>query len=221
MLYILSTPIGNLEDLSDRAKKVLAENTLIIAENPAYSKRLLDYLGLNGKKFVQFAEHNEQEQLPRVIKELKEQNGVLISDAGTPGISDPGFKLIREAIKEGVQVSPIPGPNAAIAALCAAGLPTDKFIFLGFVPKSEVKLVNALQDGLETESTLVFYESPHRILKTLGIIANTWPTAKVVVARELTKIHEEFVRGTAVEVLEKLEARGNIKGEITVLISWK
>lgn len=221
MLYILSTPIGNLEDLSDRAKRILGENELLVAENPAYSKRLLDHLNLGGKRFIQFAEHNEQKNLPKIIAELKKGNAVLLSDAGTPGISDPGFRLIREAIAQGIEVVPIPGPNAATTALCASGLPTDKYIFLGFVPKTEIKLVNELQSCKDLEATVVFYESPHRILKTLAIISNTWADARVAVARELTKMHEEFIRGSAAEVLEKLEARGNVKGEITVVLSWK
>ncbi len=221
MLYIVASPIGNLADITERAKDILAGTELIVAENPAYSKRLFDHFGLSGKKFMQFAEHNEQKQLPILMAMLKGQDAVLISDAGTPGISDPGFRLVREAVNQGIPVSPIPGPSAAIAALSASGLPTDKFVFLGFVPKSEIKLTNELQNYAELEATVVFYESPNRILKTLGIIVNTWPNIKIAVARELTKIHEEFIRGTATEVLEKLKARQSVKGEITVIISWK
>jgi 16S rRNA (cytidine1402-2'-O)-methyltransferase len=221
MLYILSSPIGNLSDLSDRAKQTLTDTNFIIAENPLYSKKLTDHLGLTGKRFIQFAEHNEQKNLPVILEALQKENAVIISDAGTPGISDPGFKLIREAIKLGIPVSPIPGPNAAITALCASGLPTDKFIFLGFVPKTEIKFTNEIQSAIDLEATIVFYESPHRINKTMGYIANTWPEAKVVIARELTKIHEEFIRGTAIEVSEKINSRQSIKGEITVLISFK
>jgi 16S rRNA (cytidine1402-2'-O)-methyltransferase len=221
MLYILSSPIGNLSDLSDRAKQTLTDINLIIAENPVYSKKLTDHLGLSGKKFVQFAEHNEMEKLPIILEMLQKEDAILISDAGTPGISDPGFKLIRDAINLGIQVSPIPGPNAAITALCASGLPTDKFIFLGFVPKSEIRFTNEIQNAKESEATIIFYESPHRIHKTVGFLATTWPEAKVVVARELTKIHEEFIRGTAFEVAEKLNNRPSVKGEITVIVSFK
>ncbi len=221
MLYILSSPIGNLSDLSDRAKQIISETSLIIAENPLHSKKLTDHLGLSGKKFIQFAEHNEKIVLSKVLEALQKENAVLISDAGTPGISDPGFKLIREAIRLGVAVTPIPGPNAAITALCASGLPTDKFIFLGFVPKTEIKFTNEIESARSIEATIIFYESPHRIQKTIGYIANSWPEAKVVIARELTKLHEEFIRGTAIEVAEKLNARKVIKGEITVLVSFK
>lgn len=221
MLYIVATPIGNLADVSERAKEIMRKVELIIAENPAYSKRLFDHLSLSGKKFMQFAEHNEEKQLPIITALLKKQDAILISDAGTPGISDPGFRLVREAVAQGIEVSPVPGPNAAIAALSASGLPTDKFVFLGFVPKSEIKLTNELQNYAELEATVIFYESPNRILKTLTIIVNTWPDAKMAVARELTKMHEEFIRGSATEVLEKLKARPAVKGEMTVLISWK
>ncbi|MBU6447296.1 16S rRNA (cytidine(1402)-2'-O)-methyltransferase [Patescibacteria group bacterium] len=221
MLYVTATPIGNLADITERAREIMGKVELVIAENPAYSKRLFDHLGLTGKKFMQFAEHNEEKQLPVIIGLLKNQDAILISDAGTPGISDPGFRLVRESVAQNIAVSPVPGPNAAIAALSASGLPTDRFVFLGFVPKSEIKLTNELQNYAELETTVIFYESPNRILKTLAIIVNTWPDARMAVARELTKMHEEFIRGSAAEVLEKLQARPSIKGEITVIISWK
>ncbi len=221
MLYVLASPIGNLSDLSERARQTLSAVNLIIAENPAHTKHLVDHIGLTGKKYQQFAEHNEQEMLEPLIAELRNHDGILISDAGTPGISDPGFRLIRAAIREEIPVSPIPGPNAAITALCVSGLPTDKFIFLGFVPKSEIRFTNELKSVEELEATVVFYESPHRIHKTIGYLATTWPNSKVVVARELTKMHEEFIRGSAYEVSEKLNARKNIKGEMTVLVSFK
>jgi 16S rRNA (cytidine1402-2'-O)-methyltransferase len=221
MLYILSSPIGNLEDLSDRAKRILKDVDLIIAENPPYSKRLTDHLGLSGKRFLQFADHNEEKVLPKILEELKANDAILISDAGTPGISDPGFRLIRAVIQEGLNLTPIPGPNAAVTALCASGLPTDRFIFLGFVPKTEIKLIRELEKAKDLEATVVFYESPHRIIKTVVYISKTWPEANVVIARELTKLHEEFIRGKATEVLSNLESRSSIKGEITVVLSFK
>ena len=221
MLYILATPLGNLGDISERAKETLKSVDLIIAENPSYSKRLLDHLDITDKKVVQFAEHNEEASLPKIIAQLHTETAVLISDAGTPGISDPGFRLVREAVREGIEVSPIPGPNAAITALCASGLPTDKFIFLGFVPKTEIKLTRELEASKQIEATTVFYESPHRIIKTIEYIHNSWPDANVVIARELTKIHEEFIRGKASEVLSNLKSRPSIKGEIVVVVSFK
>ena len=221
MLYILATPIGNLKDFSERGENILQKVDLIIAENPGHSQILLTHFGIAKKRIIQFAEHNEQKALPKIITELKKLDAVLISDAGTPGISDPGFRLVRAAIAEGIEVSPIPGPSAAISALCASGLPTDKFVFLGFVPKTEVKLIRELEQIKNIQATVVFYESPQRISKTLEYISNNFPDAKVVVARELTKIHEEFLRGSVKEVLEKLQNKTSIKGEITVVLSFK
>ncbi len=218
MLYIVATPLGNLGDISERAKATLANVNLIIAENPAYTKKLVEG---TGKRYIQLADHNEATAIPKILKELATQDAALVSDAGTPGISDPGFKLVREAIAAGIKVSPIPGPSAAIAALCAAGLPTDKFLFLGFVPKTEVKLVRELEGAEAAGATGVFYESPQRIVKSVGYIASHWPSAKICIARELTKIHEEFLRGTAQEVLAELKSRTSIKGEISVLVSFK
>ena len=221
MLYIVATPIGNLHDISDRAKQALAENELIIAENPNYSRRLLEHFQLGNKRVVQFAEHNEHKALPKLIEQLQKVDAVLISDAGTPGISDPGFRLVREAIKNNIQVVPIPGPSAAVAALSASGLPTDKFLFIGFVPKTEIKLIKELGKAREVGATAVFYESPQRILKTTEWIAKEWPDANLVVARELTKMHEEFIRGSAHTVAEILREKPSIKGEVTVVLSWK
>jgi 16S rRNA (cytidine1402-2'-O)-methyltransferase len=252
MLYVVATPIGNLGDITLRAIEMLKACDFIIAENPSYSRRLLQYIDSLGviaspsaaedvaipssdkiassdaflamthkKPIVQFAEHNEQQVLKDLTRRLGKENGCLITDAGTPGISDPGFRLVRECVKENVQVIPIPGANAAIAALSASGLPTDKFMFLGFLQKTAVKTVGALQAAADVEATAIFYESPERITKTLNYIANAFPSSQVVCARELTKIHEEFIRGTPYEVLNKLKDRPSIKGEFTVLISFK
>lgn len=221
MLYILATPIGNLSDISERAIKILTDTSTIIAENPNYSKRLTEHLGLSGKKFIQFAEHNEQKMLPQIIEILKTGDAVLISDAGTPAISDPGFRIVRQAIAENIKVTPIPGPSAAIAALSASGLPTDKFVFIGFPPKTEIKLIRELEKIKELEATAIFYESPHRILKSTEFISKNWPEANMVIAREITKIHEEFIRGKTSEVYEKLKTKPSIKGEFTVLINFK
>lgn len=251
MLYIVATPIGNLGDITLRAIETLKSCDFVIAENPNYSRRLLQYIesipviarsnsdeailfqkkiatpaagGLATtpkKEIVQFAEFNEQQTVKELTRRLKKEDGCLITDAGTPGISDPGFRLVRECVKENVQVIPIPGANAAITALCASGLPTDKFIFLGFLQKTAAKTVSALQSAAEAEATAIFYESPERIFKTMNYVANAFPTSQVVLARELTKLHEEFIRGSAGEVLEKLKDKSAIKGEFTVLISFK
>ena len=221
MLYIVATPIGNLKDITLRAIETLKECDFVIAENPLYSKRLLEHIGAWPKEMIQFAEHNEQQIVKELTRRLIKQNGCLITDAGTPGISDPGFRLVRECTKNNIQIIPIPGANAAIAALSASGLPTDKFLFLGFLQKTATKTVGALQEAANAEATAIFYESPERILKTMNYISNAFPASQVVIARELTKIHEEFIRGTPQQVVDTLKEKPSIKGELTVLISFK
>ena len=221
MLYIVATPIGNLADITLRAAETLKACDFVMAENPLYSKRLLEHIGAWPKEMVQFAEHNEQQIVKDLARKLAKADGCLITDAGTPGISDPGFRLVRECVKENVSIVPLPGANAATTALSASGLPTDRFLFLGFLQKTAVKTVSALQAAADAEATAIFYESPERITKTLSYVSNAFPNSQVVIARELTKIHEEFLRGSPYEVLNQLKDRPSIKGEITVLISFK
>lgn len=221
MLYIVATPIGNLKDITLRAIDVLKECDFVIAENPGYSQRLLQNIGAWPKETLQFAEHNEQQIVKELTRRLIKQKGCLITDAGTPGISDPGFRLVRECAAQNVEMVPIPGANAAITALSASGLPTDRFMFLGFLQKTAAKAVSALEAAASAEATAIFYESPERILKTLSFIANAFPSSQVVVARELTKIHEEFIRGNPESVMHQLKDKPSIKGELTVLVSFK
>ena len=247
MLYIIATPIGNMGDITLRAIEMLKQCDFVIAENPGYSRRLLQYieslpviargasdeaispdekiasaaLAMTQKEVVQFAEFNEQQVVKELTRRLSKQDGCLITDAGTPGISDPGFRLVRECVKENVQVIPIPGPSAAITALSASGLPTDKFMFLGFLQKTAAKTLSALQSAADAEATAVFYESPERILKTLSYISNAFPSSQIVIARELTKMHEEFIRGTPMQTIDALKDKPSIKGEFTVLVSFK
>ncbi len=221
MLYLVATPIGNLGDITLRAIETLKTCDFVIAENPSYSKRLLEHIGVWPKETAQFAEHNEKQTVKDLARRLAKENGCLITDAGTPGISDPGFRLVRECVQNNIQVVPIPGPSAAIAALSASGLPTDKFLFLGFLQKTAIKTIKALQTAADAEATAIFYESPERITKTLNYVTNAFPTSQVVIARELTKIHEEFIRGTPEEVLHKLKEKPSVKGEFTILISFK
>ncbi len=221
MLYIVPTPLGNLDDFTKRGQDTLSSCDFIIAENPAHSSKLINHFGLPKKKMVQFADHNEHEILEGLIERLKTDTGCLISDAGTPGISDPGFRLVRACREAGIEIIPLPGPSAAVTALSASGLPTDRFLFFGFLQKTEHKVLQAVEMARETESTLVTYESPQRILKTVEFIAKKYPDAKIVVARELTKIHEEFITGSATEVLGNLKQKSSIKGEITLLVSFK
>jgi 16S rRNA (cytidine1402-2'-O)-methyltransferase len=221
MLYVVATPIGNLEDITLRAIKALKECDFVIAENPGYSQRLLQHIEIRGKEVVQFAEHNEQQIVKELTRRLIKQIGCLITDAGTPGISDPGFRLVRECVAQNVQVVPLPGANAAITALSASGLPTDRFMFLGFLQKTAAKAVSALKAAAQAEATAIFYESPERILKTLSFVANAFPNSQVVAARELTKMHEEFVRGNPLDVIHQLKDRASVKGELTILVSFK
>jgi 16S rRNA (cytidine1402-2'-O)-methyltransferase len=226
MLYIIATPLGNLGDISNRAKELLGSCDLVIAENPLHSKRLFDHFDLPKKRFMQFADFNEERALAQVMTEIDKVeaaggNTALISDAGMPGISDPGFRVVRAAVAGNINVSPIPGASAAVSALAASGLPTDKFVFFGFPPKTRPKLLKLMEEAKSIDATAVLYESPQRIVKTLGYIADIYPGAQVCVARELTKIHEEFVRGTVGMVLTELTGRSSIKGEITLVVSFK
>jgi 16S rRNA (cytidine1402-2'-O)-methyltransferase len=220
MLYIVPTPIGNLGDITQRASDVLTSCDFVIAENPGYTKRLLDKLSLQ-KPIVQFAEHNELKVLESIVKKLNDQTACIVTDAGTPGISDPGFRLVRACIAENIEVTALPGPNAAITALSASGLPTDKFFFAGFLPKTEFKILELLTEAQTIQATLIAYDSPQRILKTMNWISKSHPECQVVVARELTKVHEEYIRGSAADVFDNLKKRTTIKGEITLLVSFK
>jgi 16S rRNA (cytidine1402-2'-O)-methyltransferase len=221
MLFIVATPIGNLKDITLRAIETLKNADFIIAENPKNSLKLLNHYEIPKKEIIQFAEHNEQQILEFLILQLESANGALITDAGTPGISDPGFRLVRACVEAGIEVISIPGPSAAVTALTVSGLPTDRFLFLGFLPKTEIKVTRTLKLAKDTGSTGIFFESPQRIKKTLGFIAKAYPNSKIVVTRELTKLHEEILRGTPQEILDQLDTKPSIKGEITVLISFK
>lgn len=221
MLYIVPTPLGNLEDITARAAKQLSACDFIIAENPSQTHKLLQLLNLPKKEVVQFAEHNELKMLDFLTSRLQNESACLVSDAGTPGISDPGFRLVRACKESNIQVTSLPGANAAITALAGSGLPTDKFLFTGFLPKTEPKLTALISESKNIKATLIAYESPQRLLKTLSVIAKTFPTAKVVIARELTKLHEEYLTGSATELISALNKRHVIKGEITLLITFK
>ena len=221
MLYIVSTPIGNLDDMSHRAVDVLRQVDVIVAEDSRRTYILSNRYGLNAKKIVVFNEHNEHKELPRIIGLLKEGKTIaLTTDSGTPGISDPGFLVVREAVKEGIKVSPVPGPCAFVSALVCSGLPCEKFVFCGFISKKPGQKKEMLENAKESLTTTVFYESPHRIEKTLADIAAIMPDRNIVIARELTKRHEEFARGTAAEVFRNFKEQA-VKGEIVVVVAGK
>lgn len=217
-LYIVATPIGNLSDLSERAASTLRAVSTIACEDTRQTRKLLDHLSLH-RPLLAFHEHNERERTPELIARMESGESLaLVSDAGTPLISDPGYRLIEAALEAGIPVVPIPGPCAAITALSASGLPTDAFYFGGFFHSKTAQRRKQLEVVGELAATLIFYEAPHRILEALEDIEATLGARQVVLARELTKIHEEFLRGAPGELRETLSARAAIKGEFTVLI---
>jgi len=217
-LYIVATPIGNLEDITYRAVRVLGEVDRIACEDTRQTRRLLDHYGIN-KPLVSYHDHNEQEKSDDLVRDLQAgRNIALVSDAGTPLIADPGYRLVEKARAAGIAVIPIPGPSAILAALSASGLPTDSFEFHGFFPAKTTQRKNLLRRLLDSESTQVFYEAPHRIIETLDDIAEVLGDRPVVVARELTKIYEEFLSGTASLIRDSLRSRNAIRGEFTVMI---
>jgi len=217
---LVATPIGNLEDITLRALRVLKEVDLIACEDTRQTQKLLTHYGIQTRT-VSYHEHNEMTKAAELVVDLESGAKVaLVTDAGMPGISDPGFRLIALAIRHRVPVVPIPGASAFLAALVASGLPTDSFRFSGFLPAKSGQRRKLLESVRESPRTQVFYEAPHRVLETLADLVEVLGGDRhVVVAREVTKIHEEFLRGRAVDVLDQLKARGDVKGEITLLIA--
>lgn len=218
-LYIVSTPIGNIEDITLRALKILEKVDLILAEDTRRTKKLLDHYNIK-KPLESFFEQNEERKLPFVLEKLK--SGVeiaLVSDSGTPLVSDPGFKLTRAVIKQQIKIESIPGASSVLAALTTSGLPTDQFFFLGFLPKKVGKqqevfdLIDLVSARKPT--TFIFFESPFRVKKTLANLAAIFPEKEVVVARELTKLHEEIIRVKSTGVLDK---EITLKGEFVILL---
>jgi 16S rRNA (cytidine1402-2'-O)-methyltransferase len=217
-LYVVATPIGNLEDITYRAVRVLGEADLIACEDTRQTRKLLDHYGIS-RPTISYYEHNEAERTAELLVRLRAGAAIaLVSDAGMPLVSDPGYRLVRAAVAEGIPVEPLPGPSALLAALAASGLPTDAFHFAGFLPPRHGQRVRALEQLRDEQTTLIFYEAPHRILETLAAVEEVLGPRPVVVARELTKVHEEFVRGPAAEVRAQLAARDAVKGEITLLV---
>ena len=217
-LFVVATPIGNLEDITLRALRVLKEAAWIACEDTRQSGKLLSHYGISTPT-VSYHEHNETARTTDLLARLEAgSDGALITDAGTPLVSDPGYRLVHAAIDAGIAVVPIPGASAALGALAAAGLATDAFRFCGFLPPKSGQRRKALQELQQETCTLVFYEAPHRILDTLEDIEAIYGPRPVVVARELTKLHEEFLRGTAAEVRAKLAERAAVKGEITLVV---
>jgi 16S rRNA (cytidine1402-2'-O)-methyltransferase len=217
VLYIVATPIGNLEDITLRAIRVLKEADAIAAEDTRHTQKLLSKFAIH-TPLTSYHDHNKEEKAPVLVSRLLEGESIaLVSDAGTPGISDPGYFLINLAIDQKVPVVPIPGATAAIAALSVSGLPTDRFVFEGFLPSKHTARMKRLTELAKEDRTLIFYEAPHRIMQALEDMQTVLGDRKAVLTRELTKVHEQVLRGRIPDVRKQLEA-GSMKGEFTIIV---
>lgn len=218
VLYIVATPLGNLEDITLRALRILKEVDLIAAEDTRHTRKLLAHYGIN-TSLTSYHDYSETGKAPALIAQLQAgKNIALVSDAGTPGIADPGYRLVKGAAEAGIAIVPIPGPSTVAALLSVGGLPTDRFAFEGFLPAKSSQRGNTLQHLKGEERTLVFFESPHRVLDTLADIENIFGDRRIALGRELTKMHEKVLRGTVSTVRAQLQER-EIKGEIALLVA--
>jgi 16S rRNA (cytidine1402-2'-O)-methyltransferase len=219
-LYVVATPIGNLEDITLRALRVLKECDEIACEDTRHSLKLLTHFGIS-KPLISFYSYNQRHRVPQIVDKLL--NGLkvaLVSDCGTPAVSDPGYLLVKEAVDKGIPVEVLPGASALLTALVGSGLSTDGFVFCGFLKRKPGKMKKELEECASLGKTLIFYESPHRILKTVEICLEIFgENAKICLARELTKKFEEHIRGNIKEVYENIKSRKEILGEFVVLIS--
>jgi 16S rRNA (cytidine1402-2'-O)-methyltransferase len=224
-LYLVSTPIGNLEDITFRAIKILKEVDEIVCESTDKAKILLSHYQIE-KPLIHLSDENQLQIVPYILEKLLSgKNLALISDAGTPVISDPGFFLVKQAIKNGIKIIPIPGPSSILTTLTTSGLPPQPFLFLGFLPKKEAYKKKIFKEILnlriqKEKPTIVFFESPQRLVETLEIISQINPNTQISIAREMTKVFEEFIRGKINKVLKSLKERKEIKGEVTVTLSF-
>ncbi|MFN4319875.1 MAG: 16S rRNA (cytidine(1402)-2'-O)-methyltransferase [Aquificaceae bacterium] len=218
-LYVVATPIGNLKDITLRALEVLKEVNFIACEDTRRTLILLNHYNIKDKKLISYYEPKESVQVPKVLKLLEKEDVALVSDAGMPSISDPGYRLIKACVEKGIPVEVIPGPSAVLTALVGSGLPTDRFAFLGFLPRKGLeKFFEEVKTY--TDTTLIAFESPNRLFKSLQDMEKVYGgDVQVCVARELTKVHEEYIRGKLKDVLENLQKRPEIKGEVVLL--WR
>lgn len=217
ILYLVPTPIGNLEDMTLRALSILKEVDLIACEDTRRSGRLLAHFGIEKKK-ISYFEHNEFRRVPQIIAALRQGKSVaVVSDGGSPGLSDPAYRVVTAAIEASLPIAALPGANAVIPALTASGLPTDRFFFEGFLPVKSARRKRRLAELRDFPHTLVFYESVHRIVKTLADIAELLPGRRACVGREISKMHEEYIRGTAEEIARRF-AESKPKGEFVIVV---
>lgn len=217
VLYLVATPIGNLEDMTFRAVRILKEVALIAAEDTRNTKKLLNHFEIN-TPLISYHDYSDEQRIAELIAKAQVQDVALVSDAGTPGLSDPGYRLVQAAWEAGVQVSPIPGPAAAVSALVSSGLPTDSFLFVGFLPNKSKARQDALREIAALPYTLVLYESPHRLLDTLADIERVLGNRMLAIGRELTKLFEEIWRGNAQDAAVYF-GEGKIRGELTLVIA--
>jgi len=218
ILYVVATPIGNMADITFRAIQTLKDVALIAAEDTRHTKRLLTHYAIRNS-MISLHEHNENKRTGSLVKRLRGGESIaLVSDAGTPTLSDPGYCLIKEAIASGIHIVPIPGASAALASLCASGLPTDAYVFMGFLPRKEGKRQKILKSLAGERKTIIFYESPKRIRLLINDMIKILGDRQGVLSREMTKRHEEFVRGNLSEILDVLAGRPEIKGECTLVV---
>lgn len=218
VLYIVATPIGNLEDITHRALRVLREADLIACEDTRHTRRLLDHYGID-RPVISYHEHNEAARADDLAERLQAGGSIaLVTDGGTPLISDPGYRAVHRAVEAGITVVSIPGPSAIVTALAGSGLPTDAFYFGGFLPARQGQRRRKLEQAKHLDCTLVFYEAPHRILEFLSDVEEILGARDLVIGRELTKIHEEWVRGVPADLIKDFASRPSIKGEITALV---
>lgn len=215
--YLVSTPIGNLDDFSPRAVEVLKAVDLILAEDTRRTKIIMSKYGI-ATRVRSFHDHNKEKVAPEILRQLEGGTRIaLVSDAGTPAINDPGYYMVRMLVERGIEFTTVPGPSAILAALVISGLPTDRFTFYGYMRRKKGEREKAILEAGEGRGTAIFFESPHRLIKTLGVFEGLLPEREIVIARELTKIHEEVRRGTASELLEYFGSKG-VKGEIVILV---
>jgi len=217
ILYLVATPIGNLEDISARALRILSEVHLIAAEDTRHTRKLLAHYNIHTPT-TSYYEHNKAGKLEQILKELSQGDVAVVSDAGTPGLNDPGYELVREALSAGHQVRPIPGPSAPIAALVASGLPTDAFLYLGYLPRKSGERIRLLKDIVDLSYTLIFLEAPHRLLGALDDLLAILGDREIAVARELTKVYEEIFRGTISAAQHHFSIQVP-RGEFTLVVS--